>query len=332
MADKSTTVEKVIDPIIDLGNLLFVDRDPIEGDALENLATRARNNTQLLFNNIWQLEQKRIDEAITVALPLGTYRIPREKKLPEKKEPTKWEKYAAEKGIVKRKKDKKVFDEVTKEWKPTYGYRRANDPTKDWVIEVPDNAEDPNKDYFAERKEKKKERMAKNEMQRLKNLARQMKTTVKTGPSTEKMIGVGVDAKEKSKQQVRFAVDRAKISTASAGKFQEGLKGEKKNIKTGKKRKFEANEAPVSSEKERSMKILQTMKAKKAKIIEEKASAVAGPIADKPKFDPKKRKSTKSEPTRQKSQIHRQTWFKNKVDAKKKGTAGAGKSKGKGKK
>lgn len=33
MADKSTGVEKAIDPIIDLGNLLFIDRDPIQGDA-----------------------------------------------------------------------------------------------------------------------------------------------------------------------------------------------------------------------------------------------------------------------------------------------------------
>uniref|UniRef100_A0A8R1E2L1 Ribosome biogenesis regulatory protein n=1 Tax=Caenorhabditis japonica TaxID=281687 RepID=A0A8R1E2L1_CAEJA len=315
MADKSIAVEKNIDPIIDLGNLLFIDREPILGDASEGLEERARKNTQLLFNNIWQLEQKRVEEAIIVKLPTATYRLPREKRLPEKKEPTKWEKYAAEKGIKKRKKDKKVFDEATKEWKPTYGYRRGNDNTKDWLIEIPDNAEDPNKDFFAERREKKKERVAKNEMQRMKNLARQMKTTVKTGPSTEKMIGVGVDAKDKTKQQVRFAVDRAKLATASAGKFQDGLKGEKANIKTGKKRKFEANEAPVSGEKERALQILQRMKSKKAKIVEEKAAAIAGP--PKEQKEKKEKKGAKGQ-TRQKSQIHRQQWFKNKVDSKKK--------------
>ncbi|CAL2046001.1 hypothetical protein CAEBREN_25604 [Caenorhabditis brenneri] len=325
MADKSTEVEKAIDPIIDLGNLLFIDREPIQGDASEGLEERARKNTQLLFNNIWQLEQKRVDEAITVTLPAATYRLPREKKLPEKKEPTKWEKYAKEKGIEKRKKDKKVFDEATKEWKPTYGYRRGNDDTKDWLIEIPDNAEDPNKDFFAERKEKKKERIAKNETQRLKNLARQMKTTVKSGPSTEKIIGVGIDAKEKTKQQVRFAVDRAKLATASAGKFQEGLKGEKANVKTGKKRKFEANEAPVSGEKERALQILQRMKSKKAKIVEEKVAAIAGPAKEQRE---KKEKNGAKGQTRQKSQIHRQQWFKNKVDGKKKGTAGASKKKG----
>ena len=33
-----------------------------------------------------------------------------------------------------------MFDESTKEWKPTYGYRRGNDDTEDWLIEIPDNA------------------------------------------------------------------------------------------------------------------------------------------------------------------------------------------------
>lgn len=57
------------------------------------------------------------------------------------------------------------------------------------------------------------------------------------GESTDKLIGVGVNPMEKTKQQVRFAADRARTATASAGKFQETIKGEKPNIKTGKKRK-----------------------------------------------------------------------------------------------
>ncbi|CAD6196469.1 unnamed protein product [Caenorhabditis auriculariae] len=322
---KSTTVEKVVEPIIDVGNLLIVDRDSIEGDVTENLLSRARNNTQLLFNSIWQLEQKRVEDAILVDLPAPTYRLPREKKIPEKKEPTKWEKYAAEKGIKKRTKAKKVFDEQSKEWKPTYGYRRGNDDTKDWVIEIPDNA-DPNKDYFEERVEKKKERVAKNETARLKNLARQLKTTIKKGPSTDASIGVGVNPREKTKQQVRFAVDRAKVSTASVGKFQEGLKGEKVNVKSGKKRKFESNEGPASNEKQRSLEVLQKLKNKKAKIVEEKASIAAG--GD----DGEKREKKKSgKPARQKSEVHRQKWFKNKVADKKKRNHGTVKKGGKAK-
>ncbi|KAK5966115.1 Ribosome biogenesis regulatory protein [Trichostrongylus colubriformis] len=307
---KPTSVQKIVDPFVDLGHLIIVDRDTIDGDASEKLLLRARNNAQFLFNKIWELDRKTVEDAVLAILPKSSFILPREKKIPEKKEPTKWEKYAAEKGLKKKKKSKKVFDEATKEWKPTYGFKRGNDNTKDWLIEIPDNA-DPNKDYFAERVEKKKERVAKNETQRLKNLARQMGSKIRKGPSTDASIGVGVPPEEKSKEQLRFAVDRARTATASAGKFQRLAKGEKENVKTGKKRKFLPNEA--GGEKQHAMEIWERLKNKKAKIIEEKAAAVAGPS----KQEKKERKGNK--PIRQKSQIHRQQWFKNKkADNKKK--------------
>lgn len=34
------------------------------------------------------------------------------------------------------------FFVIAKEWKPRYGYKRANDDTKDWLLEVPANAGD----------------------------------------------------------------------------------------------------------------------------------------------------------------------------------------------
>ncbi|VDL73001.1 unnamed protein product [Nippostrongylus brasiliensis] len=307
---KPTTVQKLVHPFVDCGHLIIVDNDAIEGDVSQNMLSRARNNAQYLFNKIWELNRKTVDNVVVACLPPSTFIMPREKKIPEKKEPTKWEKYAAEKGIAKKKKkNKKVFDEATKEWKPTYGYRRGKDDTKDWLIEIPDNA-DPNKDYFSERVEKKKERVAKNETQRLKNLARQLGTTMRKGPSVDASIGVGVAPEEKSKEQLRFAVDRAKAATASAGKFQRMAKGEKENVKKGKKRKFLPNEA--GGEKQHCLEIWEKLKSKKAKIVEEKVAAVAGPS----KQEKKEKKGNK--PVRQKSQIHRQQWFKNKKSENKK--------------
>ncbi|KAK6749491.1 hypothetical protein RB195_001852 [Necator americanus] len=306
---KPTAVQKTVDPLVDVGHLIIVDRDNIEGDVRENLLSRARKNAQYLFNKIWELNRKRVEEAVMAELPKSSFILPREKKLPEKKEPTKWEKYAAAKGITKRKKCKKVFDDTTKEWKPTYGYKRGNDNTKDWLIEIPEGA-DPNKDYFGERAEKKKERIAKNETQRLKNLARQMGSTLRKGPSMDANIGVGVAPEEKSKEHLRFAVDRARAATASAGKYQRLAKGEKENVKTGKKRKFLPNEA--GGEKQHALKIWEKLKSKKAKVIEEKAAAIAGPA----KQENKQKKGNK--PMRQKSQIHRQQWFKNKKSENKK--------------
>lgn len=282
------------------------------------MLTRARNNAQFLFNKIWELNRKTVEGDVMAVLPKSSFIMPREKKIPEKKEPTKWEKYAAEKGLKKKKKDKKVFDEATKEWKPTYGYRRGNDNTKDWLIEIPEGA-DPNKDYFSERVEKKKERVAKNETQRLKNLARQLGTSMRKGPSVDASIGIGVAPEEKSKEQLRFAVDRAKVATASAGKFQRLAKGEKTNAKTGKKRKFLPNEA--GGDKEQALQVWEKIKNKKAKIIEEKAAAIAGPQK------PEKKDRKGSKPVRQKSQIHRQQWFKHKTTESKKTRGNAKKHK-----
>ena len=33
-----------------------------------------------------------------------------------------------------------VYDEQAKEYKPRWGYKRANDPNDQWAIEVPANA------------------------------------------------------------------------------------------------------------------------------------------------------------------------------------------------
>ena len=60
--------------------------------------------------------------------------------VPAAKKKTRWEEYAQKKGINKRKKGRMEWDDAAKEWRPRWGYKRANDVTKDWVIEVPDQA------------------------------------------------------------------------------------------------------------------------------------------------------------------------------------------------
>lgn len=70
------------------------------------------------------------------------------------------------------------FNEMTRrptlllqKWIPTYGYKKsAADREKDWLIEVPKNI-DPSTDMFAEKNRFKKENIAKNEYQRLRNIA-----------------------------------------------------------------------------------------------------------------------------------------------------------------
>lgn len=59
-----------------------------------------------------------------------------------------------------------------------YRYKKAAaQKDKDWVIEVPQNV-DPMTDMFAKKAEQKSEKVAKNELQRLKNIARAQKVKI----------------------------------------------------------------------------------------------------------------------------------------------------------
>ncbi len=58
----------------------------------------ARENTQLLINSIWNLPTERVEDVVVAKFPPPTFRLPREKPVPKPKVPTKWEKYAKEKG------------------------------------------------------------------------------------------------------------------------------------------------------------------------------------------------------------------------------------------
>ncbi|KAK2859454.1 hypothetical protein Q5P01_004074 [Channa striata] len=163
---RSISVHKELDLDFDIGNLLACDKNRIESRDLrqqpkENfLRSLARDNTQLLINEVWKLPTERVEEAIVAKLPDPTTPLPREKPPPKPRPPTKWEQFAKLKGIQKKKKTNLVWDETAKEWKRRWGYKRANDDTKEWLIEVPETA-DSNEDQFAKRAKAKKERVAK---------------------------------------------------------------------------------------------------------------------------------------------------------------------------
>ena len=71
----------------------------------------ARDNTQLLFNRLWDLPVEKVQNTITIELPDCKTRLPREKPVPKPKAESKWDKYASVKGIQKRKKSRMLFDE-----------------------------------------------------------------------------------------------------------------------------------------------------------------------------------------------------------------------------
>ncbi|XP_049421612.1 ribosome biogenesis regulatory protein homolog [Epinephelus fuscoguttatus] len=260
---RSISVHKELDLDFDIGNLLACDKNRIESRDFKEqkkedfLRSLARDNTQLLINEIWKQPTERVEEAIVAKLPDPTTPLPREKPPPKPKPPTKWEEFAKLKGIQKKKKTNLVWDETAKEWKRRWGYKRAKDDTKEWLIEVPETS-DPNEDQFAKRAKAKKERVAKNEFNRLKNIARAQKV---------KVPGVGLTpVAQQSRDDLARAVSVAKTSTASVGRFQDRLPKEKAPKNTGKKRKFEPLIGDFSSEKQKQLELLRVLDSKKPKL------------------------------------------------------------------
>nr|CAD7463989.1 unnamed protein product [Timema tahoe] len=239
----------------------------VRSDQDKYLKDLARDNAQLLINKIWELPSERIDEAIVVKLPPPSFILPRENPVPKPKPISKWQKYAQEKGITKKRKSKVTWDEVLKKWVPNYGYKRAEaEKQKDWLIELPGNA-DPLEDQYAKKMDIKKEKVAKNEFQRLKNLA---------VSKNIKVPRVGITTAEKSSsEQLGKALTVAKVSTASLGKFQAKLPKEKTAKKVGallptvKKRKQPY--VTPEQEKKGNIKILDNILNKKPKLDVEKA-------------------------------------------------------------
>lgn len=154
-------------------------------------------------------------------------------------------------------------------WVPTYGFKKnAATRDKEWVLEVPQNA-DPMEDQFQKKVDLKNERVAKNEMQRLKNIARAQKIKVPR-------VGI-LDSNVSSSKELTTAVTIAKSSTASVGKFQKGLTKERtarglgvKELIPGVKRKV----SHLEPEKSHNMDLIQSILNKRPKFDEEKAQTM----------------------------------------------------------
>ena len=198
----------------------------------------ARDGAQALMASLFALPTTSSDDGPLAQLPPPTTQLPRAKPLPKPKPPTKWEQFAKAKGIQHKKRDKRVWDEEKQEWVNRWGWKGANkDKEVQWATEVPANAgtsltssrsprlareacsripfrhcslTDVDYDPSKAARDERKARVAKNERQRLQNLAR----------------GAANTADRKTQIDRTLAVTRT--STASMGRFDRTLEGEKK--------------------------------------------------------------------------------------------------------
>ncbi|XP_045497328.1 ribosome biogenesis regulatory protein homolog [Colias croceus] len=275
---KPITVEKHLDVEFDIGTLVACDTNDLESKPIKSekdrdayLQALTRDNTQLLLNKIWELPTERIDEAIVVRLPQPTTVLPRAKPVPKPKPLTKWQEFAKAKGITKQKKSKLEWDEQLQKWVPLYGFKKsAAEKEKNWLIEVPQNL-DPMTDMYEKKASEKSEKVAKNELQRLKNIARARKVKIPR-------VGIPITSDKATSSQLATATTVAKASTASLGKFQDKLPKEKEargkgvhELIPGKERKRRLPVPTPQAEKENNLNMIDRILKKRPKIDMEKA-------------------------------------------------------------
>lgn len=248
---KSIVVEKDVPLEIDTGYLTVTDLNPIDEESYnanreEYLQSVARDGVQALLASLFSLQTIPSPDGPLAKLPSPTTALPRAKPLPKPKLLTKWEKFANAKGIQHKRRDKKVWDEERQEWINRWGWKGANKKEEgQWLSEVRANADighDPSKDA----RDARKARVAKNERQQQQNLARANQESA--GASTS------ATAIPQRKKEIDRTLATTRTSTASMGRFDRTLEGEKK-LK-GIKRKFDPAEVSANMEKSNNLAIL----------------------------------------------------------------------------
>ncbi|KAL5530088.1 RRS1 [Sanghuangporus sanghuang] len=235
----AVTVEKDTELQLDIGYLTVTDPNPIPAeeyncDLEAHLQSTARDGVQVLLSALLQLPTQSIPDGPLTLLPPPTTLLPRAKPLPKPKPPTKWERFAAAKGIQKKRKDRKVWDEERGEWVAKWGKDAKNKEGEgQWITEVKANA-DVDANPEKELRDTRKARVTKNEKQQLQNLA--------------------VATRESRKSEIERTLATTRASTASMGKFDRTLEGEKKP--RGVKRKFDPTERSVEEEKKASLALI----------------------------------------------------------------------------
>ncbi|KAJ9552367.1 hypothetical protein OSB04_016412 [Centaurea solstitialis] len=273
---------------IDLGNLTAFDPQhqfqsipDNREDLVKDCIAHATKLIQAVADNLFSLPSTEDASGPVVPLPQPTTKLPREKPLPKPAPPTKWEIFAKKKGIQNRKKDKLVFDEQTSSWKRRYGYDRVNDDNDIPIIEAK-MTDEPGVDPFAKRRSEKKQRVEKQEKNRLYNLKEAAKvgalpSHVQLAATALPITGTQTAPRKVGKDELQNVAGMAATSTASGGKFDKKLAGEKPPKHDKKYRKF----LPVvegsgmgSLEKQQSDKILNKLMAKNSHEIFNVSKAV----------------------------------------------------------
>ncbi|KAI2463610.1 ribosomal biogenesis regulatory protein [Annulohypoxylon bovei var. microspora] len=170
----------------DLGLLLATDPNPLSSSAVPEtasstatpgsssaleaqLAATARDGAQALINQLLStLPLSTTTSGVLLSLPAPATPLPREKPLPAPKEPTRWEQFAARKGIKPKTREQRhakasAYNEETGQWERTWGYDKGGAVKRrgegavphDWLVEVDEAKEREEKDAKDKKRRKK---------------------------------------------------------------------------------------------------------------------------------------------------------------------------------
>ncbi|KAL6696198.1 ribosomal biogenesis regulatory protein [Trichoderma pleuroticola] len=182
-------VEKPTPYTFDLGHLLAEDPNPVSLDhaALDqSLADLARDGAQSLINQLLTTcPLKSTTDGVLLTLPQPATRLPREKPVPQPKPPTKWERFAAKKGIKAKTREQRrnlAYDEESGEWKRKWGYKGLNKKGEDdWLVEVDAKKEAQRKEGTSVRGDGRRERIQRIQRNERKMRKNQRDAAGKTG-------------------------------------------------------------------------------------------------------------------------------------------------------
>lgn len=326
--EEDSDQEDVVDDLnYDLFNLVAKHYHSIpvsEGDDLENvLREHATRATQLLVKKIFDCPIEKSEVGPVAVLPSEITKLPREKSVPEPKPETKWEKFAKEKGIKKKKRERMVYDDEQEQFAPRYGYKRAKAGEEEsYVMEVK-KGQDPYADPWEAAREEKKKRIEKNKNARDKNLQRagrtehvrngkkERKAAALSGASVDSTPGIPIDmfkssgssvktkTLQRGKEGLKNALQLAQYSTQSLGRFDDMRVGEPTRKLAGKKRSFRDSMTSASGENsimKSQLKIVNDKIQKKEKGVKNSVAQYEGILPDAPanSFKQKKGKMTGS--------------------------------------
>jgi regulator of ribosome biosynthesis len=217
-----------------------------------DVSKHSTENVQLLVSQIFQLPREQSDVGPIVRLDKleFTEQLPRMMPLPKPKVKTRWDRFAEERGIEKKKRSRLVWDETSKDWVPRWGANSAKHRAEkqNWVVEVPLNS---NEDPFE------KKRLA-DQLVKAKQKLREAKNKL---DHTGKSLPAGVNSSlvaggKRSKDTINEVLKRAQVSSGSVGKFDRRVESEKV-MDQGKKKKLLSSN--MGEEKNQAMKIMNSV-------------------------------------------------------------------------